>query len=387
MSSRKLLSGESKTKTFTSGTLAFVMLVLAGCASAPPPVKEEKLVWPAPPETTRIKFERSIVSKDDLNADTTFSQTLATYLGGERIPEGRIAQPMALAISDDGDRLYVSDPLQHVVFTFDFKQKTLTKLEDVIFPSGIALDEQENLYVVDGVKKCVSVFGRDGKFIKDIGDGTLERPNGIAIDRVNDRIYVVDTGSSESKEQNVKIYNRAGQRIGQLGGAPGGDFGQFSYPTFATVDNKGNVYITDTLNARVQEFDSRGNFVRSFGQMGSAWGEFDKPKGVAVDSFGNVYVVDTGWSNVQIFNPKGQIMLFFGGRGPIPGMMKNPIAIVIDRNNRIYVGDYLNHRINVYQLVNTTAEDSFLAPKPNPSGTQDKGPAGKPSSDTEGTPP
>ena len=91
------------------------------------------------------------------------------------------------------------------------------------------------------------------------------------------------------------------------------------------------------------------------GKAGSNWGEFDKPKGVALDTFGNMYVVDTSWSNVQIFNPKGEILLFFGGRGPVPGMMKNPLSIAIDKNNRIYVGDYLNHRIGVYQLVNTTA--------------------------------
>src|SRR5574341_794774 len=89
---------------------------------------------------------------------------------------------------------------------------------------------------------------------------------------------------------------------------------------------------------------------------------FDKPKGVALDTFGNVYVADSGWSNVQIFNPKGRVLLFFGGRGPIPGMLKNPTAIATDRNNQIYVADYLNHRVEVYRLVNTKPEDSFLDP-------------------------
>ena len=75
-----------------------------------------------------------------------------------------------------------------------------------------------------------------------------------------------------------------------------------------------------------------------------------------------MYVADAGWSNVQIFNQRGQTLLFFGGRGPIPGMLKNPSAVAIDRQNRIYVADYLNHRIEVYQLVNTTATDSLLNP-------------------------
>ena len=229
-------------------------------------------------------------------------------------------------------------------------------------PSGIALDALENLYVVDTAKKAIVVFGRDGKQINEFTDPDFGRPNGLAIDKQRGRMYVVDTGSRDAKEHNVKIFDLSGKRLGAIGGAPGGDFGQFSYPTYVAVDASGNVYVTDTMNARVQKFDPDGKFLTAFGQPGSNWGEFDKPKGVAVDSFGNVYVADSGWSNVQIFNPKGQVLLFFGGRGPVPGMLKNPLAMAIDKDNRIYVGDYLNHRIGVYELVNTSAGDSFVTP-------------------------
>jgi DNA-binding beta-propeller fold protein YncE len=134
------------------------------------------------------------------------------------------------------------------------------------------------------------------------------------------------------------------------------------FPTYVTVDPQGSVYVTDTLNSRVQMFDASGNYVKSFGQRGNAWGMFDKPKGVALDSYGNVYVADSGWSNVQIFNQKGEILLFFGGNGRNPGLLWAPTAVTIDSQNRIYVADNLNHRVEVYQLVNTNAADSFLVP-------------------------
>lgn len=351
-----------------AAALAVVFVGLTGCATAPPPVEEKKMVWPPPPLTERIRFVRNIVSEEDLKRDTTFSQSLVAFLTGERIPEGRIAEPMGLAVSDDGDRLYVADPLQHVVFVFDFKRKSLGKIQDVVAPAGIALDAQENLYVADTLRKSIMVFGPDGKSIREITDVEIDRPVGLAIDKVRKKIYLVDTGSRESKHQNVKIYDLEGRRIGAIGAAPGGGFGEFRYPTYVHVDREGNVYVSDTINGRVQKFDADGRFITLFGQPGTAWGEFDKPKGLAVDSFGNLYVVDSGWSNVQIFNPKGQILLFFGGRGPVPGMMKNPISVAIDRNNRIYVGDYLNHRIGVYELVNTTAADSFIKAPANPAG-------------------
>jgi DNA-binding beta-propeller fold protein YncE len=371
----KLASTACRDSHLVPGTLALVAslvpLLIAGCATAPPPKEEPKLVWPASPQPPRIQFVRSITSEDDLKKDTTFTAAVATFLAGEQIPDGRIASPAGLAISADAQRLYVADPLQHKLFTFDFANRTLRKI-DVGYPTGVALDDQENIYVVDGVRKGVIVFDRSGKELLEINDKTLVRPNGVAVDSKRDRVYVVDTGDREAPEQNVKIFNRAGKRIGAIGGAAGGDFGQFSYPTYVTLDPAGNLYVADTLNSRIQKFDPDGKFLAPIGKAGSNWGEFDKPKGVALDSFGNIYVVDTGWSNVQIFNPRGEILLFFGGRGPVPGMMKNPLSIAIDRNNQIYVGDYLNHRIGVYQLVNTKAEDSFVKPtEPNPSAPTD----------------
>ena len=341
----------------------FVALV-SGCAAPPVQDKGVKMVWPPPPQEARIKFVRNIVSERDLTMDTTFTENLAAFLTGEKMPSGRIAEPVGLAVSDDGDRLYVADMMQQAVFVFDFKAKKFRKLGDVGVPSGIALDGKENIYVVDTGRKSIGVFGPDGKQLNEFADPELSRPNGIAVDKARGKVYVVDTGGADAKQHNVKVYDLNGKRIGTIGGAPGGDLGRFSYPTYVTLDSSGNVYVSDTLNSRVQKFDPDGNFVTTFGQLGTNWGEFDKPKGIAVDTFGNLYVADSGWSNVQIFNPKGQVLLFFGGRGPVPGMMKNPLALAIDKGNRIYVGDYLNHRIGVYELVNTSATDSFVNPPP-----------------------
>ncbi len=345
--------------------IAGLLAILTGCATAPPKVEEIRPVWPPPPLTARIEFVRSIVSEENLGRDTTFSERLLNFLGGEKPQPNRIVEPMGVAVSDDGQRMYVSDFAQLAVFVFDFPEKKFIKIgqdEKLAHPIGLALDAGERLYVVEQEKKGISVFDRKGKRMRFITHPSLERPAGIAIDRERGKIYVADTGHTKSQEHTVKILNMAGELLGKIGGEKGEEPGHFLFPTYVAVDAMGNVYVTDTLNSRVQMFDSHGKYVKSFGQRGNAWGMFDKPKGVALDRFGNVYVVDSGWSNVQIFNQKGQILLFFGGRGPLPGMLKNPTAIAIDRKNYIYVADYLNHRVEVYQLVNTKPEDSFLNP-------------------------
>ena len=264
--------------------------------------------------------------------------------------------------------------MQSAVFIFDFANKSFFKIDSVATPGAVALDAQENLYVVKTLDKKIAVYGRDRNLIREITDPSLERPVGIAIDKQKGRIYAVDTGTNKTTDFTVKIFDLDGKLTGRIGNGQGIKPGQFIFPTYACVDGAGNLYVSDSFNGRVQKFDPDGKYLMTYGQRGDAWGSFDKPKGVAVDSFGNLYVVDAGWSNVQIFNPKGQILLFFGGRGGYPGMLRNPNPIAIDKHNRIYVGDFLNARVEVYDLVNTTAADSFLEPPP-----------GKPGADTGAT--
>jgi len=341
--------------------LAMLALV-SGCATQQKAQEVTQLVWPPPPQPPRVKFVRNIVSDEDLEKDTTSTQKILNFLGGDKPTANQFAEPTGIAVSDDGQRVYVADIMQHAVFVFDFGNKRFNKIDAVHSPGGVALDAQENLYVVLTLDHRIDVYGPDRKKIREITDSSVERPVGLAIDKVRGRIYLVDTGNGKSTEFSVKVFNMEGKLTGKIGGRAGYKDGEFVYPTYACVDNDGNLYVTDSFNARVQKFDPEGKYVKTFGQRGDAWGMFDKPKGVAVDSFGNVYVVDSIWSNVQIFNPKGQILLFFGGRGSYPGMLRNPNPIAIDKQNRIYVGDFLNARVAVYELVNTTGADSYVEP-------------------------
>lgn len=341
-------------------TVVGSLAILSGCATTPPP-ELTRLVWPEPPEVARVEFVRSITSDEDIGKDTTNTQSILKFLEGEKPKQNRIVEPTGLAVSDDGDRLYVSDKGQNAVFVYDFAKKTALKIgqdHPLEMPMGVALDAQENVYVVEQKKKGVGVYNREGKPLRFITDASISRPVGIAIDNARGKVYVADTAHTATPDHTIKVFDLQGKYLGLVGKGKGDMEGFFLFPTYLTVDPKGNLYVSDTINSRVQVFDADGKFVRAFGKRGTAWGQFDKPKGVAVDSFGNTYVLDSGWSNVQIFNPSGQVLMFFGGRGTYPGLMQNPASLAIDKKNRIYVGDVMNHRVNVYQLVNTTAADS-----------------------------
>ena len=143
------------------------------------------------------------------------------------------AANMGLVVSDDGNRVYVSDYAQHAVFVFDFAQKTFLKIgkeAPIAQPVGIALDAEENLYVVEQAKKGIKVFNRKGESIRFITDPSVERPSGIAIDRERGKIYLADTAHTKSETHSVKIFNLEGKLVGTVGRGKGSGQVSFCFP-------------------------------------------------------------------------------------------------------------------------------------------------------------
>lgn len=341
-----------------------VGLILAGCTTVKKTELTE-LLWPPPPLTSRIKFVGLLHNEDDLGKSG--SELFIEALIGRKTDRLPLQTPMALTPSRDGKRLYVSDYARHAVLVFDFDARRVSLLESAAHPFnrpfGLAVDGKDNVYVADSDQRLIRVFDLKGKFLHDITEQSLERPTGLAIDPNRGRLYVADSSSRTSENHFIYVFDLDGNYLKRFGGR-GFEEGKLYFPTYVAVDATGNLYVTDTMNGRVQIFDAEGRYLETLGERGDKFGNFDRPKGVALDTFGNVYVVDSTWSNVQIFNPKGQILLYFAGRGRIPGLLFNPAGIAIDKDNRIYVADAFNGRVAIYQLINTRAEDSFLAMPP-----------------------
>lgn len=350
--------------------LAVALMLAAGCSAAvgggdpsSGVLEFQQMVWPEPPLDPRIRFLTSLSDEKGMGREPTFGENLNTFLTGRPMRELRVMQPMDIEVSDDGKRVYVSDFTLRRIFVFDLDAQSMKTVggddRQWAYPFGLALDGEERLYVVEQETRTISVVDREGKVVNSFTDPSLERPTDIEVDRERGLIYVVDGSHQKSAAHFVKVFDSGGQFLRDIGGGKGSGDGDLMFPTYLTVAPSGDIYVTDTVNSRVSVFGPDGEFRHKIGRRGDRFGMFDKPKGVALDSFGNIYVVDSGWSNVQIFNQRGEVLLFFGGRGAFPGLMRNPTGIAIDAQNKIYVGDYLNNRIDVYELVNTSAEDSY----------------------------
>lgn len=79
------------------------------------------------------------------------------------------------------------------------------------------------------------------------------------------------------------------------------------YPLSAVAkDSKGNIYILDSGNYRIQKFDSNGKYLATIGRQGQGPGEFELPVLLDIDAQGNIYVVDLRGSKIHVFTPEGK---------------------------------------------------------------------------------
>ena len=327
------------------------VLATIGCASS----NRNVVAWPAPPAKERVRLVRTYSSGADLEG--SFARAWRKVAGVDAPVS--LYHPVGVAVTPSGDLLAVSDQAIGSLFLFDFAAGELRTVPREALggpPMGVAIAGQA-IWVVVPDRKAALSFDRNAKPLAALELTDCERPTGIAIDAEAGLAYVTDTSSTNGAGHAVHVHALAGGGHKAKFGQKGDGQGELFFPTFVAV-SAGSVFVADTMNARVVEFDKEGKFVRQFGERGDRFGQFDKPKGIATDSFGNLYVVDSFFSAVQIFNREAKLLLFFAGPGDSPGFLANPAGIAIDAQNRIYVANGLNFRVEVYQLVNTSAADS-----------------------------
>ncbi len=168
-------------------------------------------------------------------------------------------QPLGLGFGKDGT-LYVTDvgaPMKVHQFAPDGTWVRAIQPTDTPFsyPNGAVPDSNGNVYVTDSNNGRVRVFAPDGTELggisRGVREGDLGLPRGIAIDDQN-RIYVADTTGNT-----VMIYKVPGPDdrrpvfVGRFGVQGTGD-GQFEFPNGIAVDTRGRVYVTDMANDRMQ---------------------------------------------------------------------------------------------------------------------------------------
>lgn len=279
----------------------------------------------------------------------------------------RLDWPTALAL-DTHDNLYVMDCRNSRIVKFDPGGRVLTTWgsqgtgdgEFAFFvrngggcEGGITVDASGTVYVIDNGGQ-VQLFDGDGRFLRRWPGGGLGTGNGQfdlagAIGRdAQGNFYLTDGSRSSAINNRVQKFNPQGTFLTALGSQGSGD-GEFQVPFGVAVTPEGEVYVADLSNHRVQVLDSQGRYLRQWGTFGRGPGEFDRPAALAIDANGNVYVSDEFQHRVEKFDSQGRYLGEWGSYGTGNGRFNLTAGIVIDSHGDIYVVDLFNNRIQKFR--------------------------------------
>lgn len=371
---------KARTSKFLAALLCLVLLALAPIPMsardkkkkkedakttqpAAAPLDLSKLVWPGPPNIGRIryvtyfagqKFEAVTEKKKKQSWMDRMAGTRPDQDPGHKIMPFQLLGPAGMAVDSKG-QLYVADQRVGAVFVFNTETRDASMIRNGVEASfklvnGVAIDDDGRIFVSDGKLHRIAVFDKDRKIVDQITEGLVD-PVGMAIDTVNRLLYVADT-----QQDQVIVYDADSFKLVRRLGTGGKNHilttpGDFSGPTGVAVDSDGNLYVTDTMNYRVEIFDADGNFVSWFGKHCDGPGCLAHPKGIAVDRDNHIWVADPMLDILQVFDKQGELLAFLGGHGHGPGQFEALTGVFVDKQNRVFTSEQYPGRVQMFRYV------------------------------------
>jgi sugar lactone lactonase YvrE len=252
----------------------------------------------------------------------------------------QLSNPVGVAVDSSGN-LFISDYGNNVIrkVTPDHVISTIAgggtnicpssgaaAAVQLLNPAGLAVDSYGNLYIADSGHGCVlkttpagqvsSIAGSTADvsdvFLNDQTTGsntTLYVPQGVAVDS-SGTVYIADTGNScirMVKNDGTTTVVAGNGVFGYTGDDGAAASAQLSAAWSVSVDASGNLYIADTLNARVRRVATDGTIATIAGSGAPGYSgdggdgrcaQLNTPWSLAVDSEGNIYISD--WGNQAI---------------------------------------------------------------------------------------
>src|SRR6266542_4374364 len=184
------------------------------------------------------------------------------------------------------------------------------------------------------------------------GKGEFDSPHGIAADNKGN-IFVADTNNGR-----IEKFSQSGALITSLG-IKGSGYGQLGAPNGIAIDRAGNIYVADASNHRVLKLAPDGTLIDEW--KGPDPG-FYGPRRIAIGPDDSIYVVDQGRTRIVKFSPDGGVLAIWGSKGNGDGQFDDHTSVAVDPGmNEIYVADPRNKRIQIFD-----SNGKFLAKWPVP---------------------
>ncbi len=225
--------------------------------------------------------------------------TVLEAWGSEGSEPGQFKDPHGIAVGPDG-AVYVADTWNHRIQKFDASGRFISQwhASDPGFwgPRALAVADSGTLFVADTGNKRIVTFTSDGQQIESwgtdgSGPGQFIEPVGVAVNEVGE-VVVADTGN-----RRLQFFQQDGTFIKEWQVSGWEEF--YTEPYVATQGEY--VYVTDSYNHRFARYRD-GKLDGVWGRTGSGSGDFNRPIGIAIRAPGEVFVSDTMNNRIQKFD-------------------------------------------------------------------------------------
>eukprot|EP00731_Ephydatia_muelleri_P029848 Em0021g371a len=255
-----------------------------------------------------------------------------------------LSRPQAIAFTHKGQMLVTECNSNKVTLREKEGGDVLLELgTPLAYPSGVAVDEDDNIYVTDK-NSGVTKFDPHGALLRSThsrsgyAPGEFRKALGIVV--VNDKVYVCD-----GPNHRIEVFDRHTLNFLDTFGSRGDGLGAFNVPFDITADSAGNLYVADHFNHRIQVFNSNHEPVRCIGSEGDKPGLIHSPQSVALDpSQMYLYIAEGGRNyRVSVFKTTGEFVTVFNNNG-------YAVGLAVDNEDSVYVCDVDNNRIAVLKI-------------------------------------